>query len=407
MSGKSILFVDDEEMILKGLKRMLHKYSKEWDMRFALGAEVALKMLNEQEVNVVVTDMKMPGMSGVELMEKIKTLYPHTVRIVLSGHSEKEDVIKSIKLAHQYLAKPVESEKLISVIEQTYYLNTVLKDKEVKRVVATIEALPALPTTYNKIMKELESDDFSLKNIGAIVSQDIGTSTNILKQVNSSFWGLTSKVQTPDQAVNLLGADIIKSLVLKHHIFSLYEDIGSDIFSISDMEKKAILSSQFSKIISTELKLEKELQDSAFIATMLQDVGILILLTNFPKTYNVVLDELKKNEGYSLRQAELSVMGVSHAEIGAYLLGIWGMNFEVVSAIAMHHSPKVLDKRTDLVTFISYLSNAIYETLNDDIFNMPDDMDIDRVYLANIGMLEKIDTFYEKCREVMEEVDNG
>lgn len=103
---KKVLFVDDEHNILSGLKRMLRSQRNEWDMEFADSGQAALEIMANAPFDAVITDMRMPGMDGAQLLEQVKSLYPETVRFVLSGHSEQELVMRSVGPSHQYLSKP-------------------------------------------------------------------------------------------------------------------------------------------------------------------------------------------------------------------------------------------------------------------------------------------------------------
>ena len=401
---KSILFVDDEENILKGLKRMLHRYSKEWFMLFAVGGDEALEIMKQCKIEVLVTDMKMPKMSGVELMKEVKRLYPDVIRIVLSGHSEKEDVIKSVSLAHQYLAKPCPPDKLIDIINNTYILNTILKSQEVKRTISTIDSLPTLPETYYALMDELNNPEFSLKRVGEIISDDIGMSTSILKQVNSSFWGLPNPVSTPEQAVSMLGGDIVKALVLSTHLFDLGKDVDTDLIPIEELEFQSKLTGRYSKLICEKLNLPKEVRDFSFIASILQDVGRLVLASNFPDTYSVVMENAAKNPEWALKYAEYTVMGVTHAEVGAYLLGIWGIHNDVVISVAVHHTPRSVFNKEDKVCRVSYLAGAIAELLIKNDFATVDELDIDNEYLVEFGVKEILPELFEEAVNIFLEV---
>ncbi len=103
---KRILFVDDVQKVLDGLKRMLRSMHKEWEMEFVDSGSKALALMAEEQFDVIVSDMRMPEMDGAELLTQVMKLYPSTVRIVLSGHSERETILRSVGLSHQYLAKP-------------------------------------------------------------------------------------------------------------------------------------------------------------------------------------------------------------------------------------------------------------------------------------------------------------
>lgn len=106
MSRKRVLFVDDEQEVLEGLRNLLRRNRHEWDMVFALGGYEALAELSRGTVDVVVTDMRMPGMDGAQLLAQVKTVSPSTARLVLSGHAEKEAILRALPVAHQFLSKP-------------------------------------------------------------------------------------------------------------------------------------------------------------------------------------------------------------------------------------------------------------------------------------------------------------
>src|SRR5437868_15488296 len=85
---KRILFVDDESKILDGIRRMLHTARTRWDLQFAVGGEAGLKACEAAPFDVVISDMRMPGMDGATLLPHMRDRYPSTARIILSGYSE-------------------------------------------------------------------------------------------------------------------------------------------------------------------------------------------------------------------------------------------------------------------------------------------------------------------------------
>ena len=94
---KRILFVDDEPMVLKGLQRTLRKMRSEWDMVFTASGKEALDLLDQQAIDVIVSDLKMPEMDGMQLLTEVKTRFPHVVRIILSGHLEHEMTLQMVE----------------------------------------------------------------------------------------------------------------------------------------------------------------------------------------------------------------------------------------------------------------------------------------------------------------------
>ena len=186
---RRILFVDDEPVLLDGLKRMLRGMRDQWEMTFAVSAEAALEIIKCKPVDVVVTDVRMPGMDGVQLLSQVRDLYPQIVRIILSGTNDKDLIFKSIGSAHQYLSKPCEGETLRATISRACTLRGLLDDKSLVSVVSGIESLPSLPALYEEVVEEANSPNGSLNRVGEIISRDVGMSAKILKIVNSSFLG--------------------------------------------------------------------------------------------------------------------------------------------------------------------------------------------------------------------------
>ena len=116
----TVLFVDDEPNILSGLRRMLRSMRHEWNMIFAENGYAALDQLKAHVVDVIVTDMRMPGMDGATLLQEVSLLYPHTIRLVLSGQSTRETILRAVGPTHQFLSKPSNATDLKHVIERTY-----------------------------------------------------------------------------------------------------------------------------------------------------------------------------------------------------------------------------------------------------------------------------------------------
>ena len=152
---RRILFVDDEQNILQGLKRMLRPMRNEWDMHFANGAEEALKIvpkhkvateeLEDGPVDVIVSDMRMPNLDGAYLLGQIRDRYPATARIILSGHAEQEMAIRSVAAAHQFLAKPCDAETLRETVKRACQLREMMASERLQKITAEIGQLPSVP----------------------------------------------------------------------------------------------------------------------------------------------------------------------------------------------------------------------------------------------------------------------
>lgn len=338
---KKILFVDDDLNVLQGLKRMLRPMRHEWNMEFASSGQEALDILAKYSFDVVVTDMRMPKMDGGKLLAIVMKQYPETVRIVLSGHSDQEMILGSVKFAHQYLMKPCDAEVVKSTIERACSSRDLLKNEALRKIVAGIKNLPSLPDLYNVIIKEMQTPEPSLKKVGDIIAQDVSMSAKILQLVNSAFFGLPQKIVNPQQATIYLGVETLKALVLSIHVFSSFTKNAELLgFSLPEMWKHSLAVGNLAREILVGEQVEERLKEGALVAGLLHDIGKLMLL-DIPDKYRRI-QEFNENNGCGRLAAEYEVLNTSHAELGAYLLGLWGLPTSIVESVAFHHNPSRL-----------------------------------------------------------------
>jgi len=394
---RKVLFVDDEAKVLKGLERMLRSMRREWDMVFVAGGPEALEILDEEPFDVVVTDMRMPVMDGAQLLQKMRHRHPQTVRIVLSGQAERGLTMKSVKLAHQYLAKPCEASKLISTIERTCMLQSMVTDAAVRRVVSKMESLPCMPALYNEIVEELESPNASVQKVGRIVSRDPGMTAKILQLVNSAFFGLSKPMVDPTQAVTFLGLETVKALVLGLQIFSQFEDPQAPGFSLDILWSHSFSTAIFAKAIAEEEQLDPKVADQAFMAGLLHDLGKLIFMVNFGKYADLLSTAM---QGGSVWKLETQVFQTTHSEVGAYLLGIWGLPETIIEGVAFHHCPqRHIDKSLGVVSVVHVADALAHEIMEQR------DGHLATGYLGELNLGDKVEKWRGICLEKLGEVD--
>lgn len=355
-----ILFVDDEPKLLEGLRRSLRAMRNDWDMVFAGGGEEALNVLEQGAFDVVVSDMRMPGMDGATLLNEVQRRYPHIVRIVLSGHSDRQMILQSIGGTHQFLAKPCELDKLRATIQRACALRELLSGDSIRRVVAGMRTVPSLPALYTKIQMEVQSATSSLKTISDIIAQDMGMTAKILQLANSAYFGLRANVSSVGQAVNFLGLDTIQALVLTTQVFSQFTTTRGSRFDLDRLWEASLATGALARAIARSEQCAKVEIEQSYTAGLLHDVGILVLAANVPDRYDAVLRKAS-TEGTQVWEAELSEFGTTHAEVGAYLLGLWGLNDAIVEAVAYHHRPAaVLGEAVTPLTAV-HVANVLYQ----------------------------------------------
>jgi HD-like signal output (HDOD) protein len=391
---RRILFVDDEPKILEGLQRMLRSMRHEWEMEFADSGQSALEMLNARPFDVVVTDMRMPGLNGAMLLSEIRSVHPHIVRIVLSGHSDQDLILSTVLPAHQYLSKPCDPELLKQTVSRACALRDLLSNAALTLLVSQMESLPSLPSIYMQLMKEVESPDPSIKKIGEIISKDSGMTAKILQMVNSAFFGLRRHISNPGDAVSLLGLDIVKSLVLSIHIFSQFSETRIPGFSPTDLWDHNAAVGALAKNIAKAEKQNAQVVDDSFAAGLLHECGKLILAARLPKEYAQML-ALISEENLPVVEAERKIFGAAHPEVGAYLLGLWGLPASIVEAVAFHHSPSECVGESFSPLTAVHVANYLEDERNSSPSENVAAGVLDTAYLTRLGLEDRMDSWIE------------
>jgi HD-like signal output (HDOD) protein len=339
---KRILFVDDEAMVLAGLQRSLRSMRDEWEMAFVNSGTEALQRMERESFDIIVTDMRMPVMTGAQLLEEVKRRYPQCFRIILSGQADQDTIIRAVDPTHQYLSKPCDTNELKKRLMRAFAVRGLLQNPELQAIVSRLEALPSLPALYVEVTRELENREPSISRIAHLISEDMAMTAKMLQLVNSAFFGLRCRVSNPVQAVQLLGLDTLRALVLSTHVFDKFR---TDILGepeTSYLWKHSFAVARFAKCIATFEKADRQTIDDCFTAGLLHDSGKLILSSAMGRQYRCVLERVRS--GKPLVDAERDLLGYSHAEVAAYLLGLWGLPEGVIEGVAQHHNPSSGDK---------------------------------------------------------------
>jgi HD-like signal output (HDOD) protein len=337
MKRARILFVDDEVAILHGLRDYLRKERHRWEVVFVASGQQALDELLKGSFDLVITDMRMPGMDGADLLAKVKELYPAAARMVLSGQAAREAVLRAMPLAQQFLAKPCEAPEVQAVIERTFGLKTLLANERIRGIVGTLESLPSVPKTYMELTAAAAQHDSTIGDLADIVERDPATSAKVLQLVNSAYFGGQQRVSSIRGAVSYLGVDLVKGLALASSTFSTAVHVPVEGFSLEELRDSSLLVAQ----VARRLVANPKLRDESFTTGLIHDVGKIVMAMGMPAEYSRVAPEAASS-GLSTHLVEQEIFGVSHAEVGAYLLGLWGLPFSIVEAVAYHHRPSAV-----------------------------------------------------------------
>jgi len=407
MTQRRILFVDDDPNILSGIRRSLRSMRDEFELHFAESGREALEMMAGTGFDVVVSDMRMPGIDGAELLQKVQELYPCTIRIMLTGQADQNSIMRTVGVVHQFLEKPSTPEILKSVLVRSSALYGLLADDKMKGIVSQIESLPSLPDIYARLQRAMVSPDVSVAEVAAIIEQDMGMSAKVLQLVNSAFFGMFQRVESPARAVGLLGLETIKGLVLGVQVFSGMKS-RSKLFSLKKLMEHSMAVGACAKKIAAAETEDKAMIDHSFIGGILHDVGKLVLASKMQSQFDQAIT-LAHEQKCSLREAELQIFQTAHDSIGAYLIGLWGLPGPVVEAIGFHHRLHAYPADTFTPTLAVHAANALYyhrasqgvdEGKEQKSIGAPTGLNL--AYLEKLGMTDRIEIWRETCAEILQ-----
>ena len=305
-------------------------------MTFASSASSALEILASQPIDVVVSDLGLHTEQGIEFLEHISRTHPSTIRILMTQADQAATAAGSVGTSHRLLAKPYRATDIEEAIEQAIRLRVILSSRGLRELTTSMDGLPSLPSVYMEIDKVLKSPTARADMVGEIIARDIGLSARILKLVNSPLLGLRRVVADPVHAVAYLGVETVRDLVLSIQVFDAFSGAQRAGLDLEREFKHSTAVARLARTIAKDSGLEGPEQEQAFLAGLLHDAGQLILAAKLPEVFKRVLARMEDRH-ISRVEAEELELGASHAEVGAYLIGLWGMLDTVVEAIAFHH----------------------------------------------------------------------
>ncbi len=394
---KRILFVDDEVFVLDGLRRMLRRMRAKWEMDFVDSGEKALELMEQQQYDVIVSDMRMPNLSGADLLNQVKDKYPHTIRFILSGYSDKDLILKSLESTHQYLSKPCDPETLKTRILRATSLQDSIGIDKLQNLVSQMGELPTLPTIHNELLKLLRIPDISGESLSDAIKKDIGITAKILKFANSGYVGLKRKISSVSDAVSYLGMEYIRSIILTIGAFGRLKEFKVEGLCLEDFWNRSLQIAEAAKAIAISQTSSKTQAEEAYVSGLLHASGKLILYSSFPEKLKEVEALLKSEDDMDLLEAETEVFGAHHSQVGAYLLGLWGLATPIVESVHWYSNPNQSVPVDFQPLTAVHVASALLasedeeETIgaNSEIF-FPT-VEVDEDYLDKIGLLSRLE----------------
>jgi len=355
---RAVLFVDDEPIVLMSLKRILHPLAGKWDMLFAASAREALELMSARHVDAVVTDLSMPGLDGAELLRRTMRQHPDAVRFLLSGYSEEEVQGRSLAPAHRFFTKPCDEKRLVEALGQAMDARAYVTNALVLERIG----LPLLPEIVRLVAFELDREAPDIEEIAAMVARDAALGQAILTLVDAQHRARQRPARTVRQAVLSLGLGAIQPVILFLSLFERFASAGVHTYSLPMLKSHCLRSAAIARAIAKDMALGQAAADWAYSAALLHDVGKLLLEVLYASECRAILEEVRA-DNRRVSEVEAEQLGLTHAQVGAYLLGLLGLPEPVVRAVAEHHASAPARRgfhAQDAVYFANVLDHSLF-----------------------------------------------
>jgi HD-like signal output (HDOD) protein/ActR/RegA family two-component response regulator len=391
---RRVLFVDDERQVLEALRDALRPYRDQWAMSFVRNGREALELLGSERHDVVVSDLLMPELDGATLLERVRDRHPTAVRIVLSGHADLDMVARAAGVAHRLIAKPCDTVDLARVIEGSCALQQMTARLELRGCVAGASSLPSVPRLYAELSDLLTSGEASARDAARVIQSDMAMAAKVLQLANSAYFGRRHPVSQLAEAVAYLGLEPVRAVVLHAEAFRhLRVDPPIPGFDLEVLQRHCARVARVARSLLSDPRSGAD----AFAAGLLHDLGLLILAAQDREELARML-QLAREEGRPLYEVERERHSVTHGEIGAHLLALWGLPQGITEAVAHHHGAPSTTAPLDPLA-ATYVANVLVEEFESEFLpgSLPPS-GLDPEYLSQAGLSARLPQWRELAR---------
>ncbi len=345
---KNILVVDNDMQVLHAFSAAFA--DSDYTVVCTQSAVEALVLLEGLSIDIAVCDLKMPDMSGIELLMRIKKNRPSTIRILLGTQADEKQLLNSLldNIAKAHLFKPWDEAELRNTIRQVLDTEELLSSKDLLIAINNTGRLPTLKPFYQEILNAIESDE-DIAAISAKIERDPAISAKMLQMANSAYYGV--KTASVQKAATFLGTQNLKNLVLTSSVMDSFTLRGAGSRIAQDVWAQASLTNKIQRILSETILFRRQ-NHTECTAGLLHNLGIVFLIKHYPD-YIPFLSEAMADPGADLLELEKNRYGITHAQVGGYLLQWWDLPYAMVESALYHGAPtdgRVINK--DLVRIV-------------------------------------------------------
>jgi CheY-like chemotaxis protein/HD-like signal output (HDOD) protein len=325
MTRPRIVFVDDDRMVLSGLQNLLRKQRHEWEQVFVGSGEAALDELARAPADVVISDMRMPGMDGPALLARIRTAHPATVRIVLSGEAERADVLRALPAMQQFIAKPCSGTALRDAITRALRVRGAATEA-IRAAIGRLEHLPVRDGAHAELLAAVTGNGVGIAEIARIVATSSALSVKVLQLANAGVFGAPAQpIVSVERATRHLGAELMRTLVVgPGYIAPLRVDDlpGMPASFLQQLRARA----------ESRARAVADAGSAEHTAALVAEVGALVLALAEPVRY-AALVVASAGDPAALQRLEAEAFAIDRFQVSAYLVGLWGLPAVIAEAV--------------------------------------------------------------------------
>ncbi len=402
-----IVFVEPRTDVLHAFERLLKQDLTRWDLVFVHTFEQAFGAMEVTPADVVVASIDPGSLDDIVALERLKASHPMAVRLVFGAPALRENVVRVAPLCHQYLIKPFDVLRLHDRLDRALAMRELVVQPALRAAVGDTESLPSPPPVLLELRAALDARGTNAATVARIVEEDPALAAKLLQLANSAFFGTSRKyaagtVVSIEDAVILLGMSTVEQLALLTGLFVAFEG-DEDTLGLSPegLRRHATLVAE----IAGNLMTSRRFAEEAFIGGLLHDIGKLVLASRFSDSYRRIGPESRR-QGVPVWRAETEAYGASHAEVGAYLLGCWGLPRIVVEAVAYHHRPSLLGRTHFDPVGAVHVAEALVQEMDAAASGQTQGVDVglDSAYLDSTNALGRMRVFRDIARDVARRV---
>ncbi|KAB2838443.1 MAG: HDOD domain-containing protein, partial [Melioribacteraceae bacterium] len=352
-----VLVVSDDEKLLADIREVEESVKQNSSFYFSTTEDEAKRLLGSEEFAVVCIEFSTSKINGLEFLSLIKDKYPKTFRVLFTDPSKRERAVYSTSDVHRFINKPLRDQEFVKSIEHFQSLSKYDLDSKTISAILGIGTIPTIPEVYLRLEREINKPEVSIHRIADIISNDPLAAAKVMHIVYSSFYNISKSIVNLVHAINFLGLDIIKSLVLYIKVFILKNQPPEIQNYLKKVRDHSIDVAKVSKAIMNLECKDRNLIDSAYIAGLLHDIGKIIMVQSSDKSKRMAF--VSEHASDNQLEKEIEKFGVSHVNAGAYLLSSWSFPTELILSVADHHNHEIIRDGELGLNQIVYIANAL------------------------------------------------